>query len=41
VVRIDSFEIIEADCAPSCTDEELSWPVAPFQVRIDSFEVIE
>ncbi|HEV3384874.1 MAG TPA: hypothetical protein VG097_08655 [Gemmata sp.] len=41
IPRIDSFEIIDADCTPFLTDEEKRWPVAALQPRIDSFEISE
>jgi hypothetical protein len=39
--RVDSFEVIDADCTPLLTDEERGWPVVALQPRVDSFEVIE
>lgn len=41
VPRIDSFEVIEADCSAYLTDEEKTWPVVAVEPRVDSFEVIE
>jgi hypothetical protein len=41
IPRVDSFEIIEADCTPFLTDEEKSWPVVTIQPRVDGFDVSE
>lgn len=41
VPRVDSFEIIEADCTPYLTDEQKTWPMVPLQLRVDSFGLAE
>jgi hypothetical protein len=40
-IRIDSFEVIEADCESALTDEQRTWPVAPLRIRLDGGGLID
>ncbi|MCE9561400.1 MAG: hypothetical protein K8U57_05040 [Planctomycetes bacterium] len=40
-IRIDSFEIVEADCDLALSEEQKTWPVSHLRSRVDGGELLE